>query len=116
MSQGYAHNAYDAIGGSILTGPLRLKWPCAKMIVSVGSPQELKSNWGINAFTSEAASSLSGEALRGAQVILVTYHRMLSDHRRAGLLRKQVAESGEKPAIPWEHDGIGEHVAEKLRD
>eukprot|EP00931_Biecheleriopsis_adriatica_P089284 TRINITY_DN63436_c0_g1_i1.p1 TRINITY_DN63436_c0_g1~~TRINITY_DN63436_c0_g1_i1.p1 ORF type:complete len:924 (+),score=151.11 TRINITY_DN63436_c0_g1_i1:168-2939(+) len=64
--------------------------------------RELANNWGINALeVSNVSAGNLGEALRKARVILVTYHRLLSERRRA------TASEGEKRPC-WEDDGIGE--------
>lgn len=54
--------------------------------------RELRENWGIEAH----AAGGPPEGLRASQVILVTYHRMLSERRRG------------QTQISWEEDGIGE--------
>eukprot|EP00434_Breviolum_minutum_P006551 symbB.v1.2.005781.t4/scaffold289.1/size287290/26 len=56
--------------------------------------RELLQNWGIVAF--EAGASQSGETLPSCQVILVTYHRMLCERRRALAEMSRLHEAGEE--------------------
>lgn len=56
--------------------------------------RELLQNWGLVAF--EAGASQSGETLPSCQVILVTYHRMLCERRRALAEMSRLHEAGEE--------------------
>ena len=56
--------------------------------------RELLQNWGLVAF--EAGASQAGETLPSCQVILVTYHRMLCERRRARAEMSRLHEAGEE--------------------
>ncbi|CAE8641494.1 unnamed protein product, partial [Polarella glacialis] len=63
--------------------------------------RELSENWGTAALEVSGPISELGSALCKSQVILVTYHRLLSDKRRSDKTAGESAQS-------WEDDGIGE--------
>ncbi|CAJ1383539.1 unnamed protein product [Effrenium voratum] len=58
--------------------------------------RELAENWATKSCEVGQATKAGGEILRSSRVVLVTYHRMLSERRRAA------------KALPFDEDGIGE--------
>ena len=60
--------------------------------------RELLCNWDLGALEVGQAGASSAQALRSSRIMLVTYHRMLSEKRR----------SQTPKSLSWEDDGIGE--------
>mmetsp|Transcript_35194 Transcript_35194/g.64269 ORF Transcript_35194/g.64269 Transcript_35194/m.64269 type:complete len:858 (-) Transcript_35194:116-2689(-) len=68
--------------------------------------KELSQNWGLDPFVPDS-NKQPGEELRSSRLVILTYHRMLSDQRRA----RRLQEGDARKDKPSEQDGIGEDGA-----